>query len=337
MLEESNSRDPVQPARRRVVRVPTRAILPIAVIAHEGEERDGLEAHLERARPVVTFPSLSHFVSDSARRERWAGIVIARTHAWDAQLDGYVPRRAFLALYRLADEGYGWPDAVKRLSTPEELDAWLALLDSPELPAEDKPRVVKPKRVNANSSRAGVRSPRFALAPTATVVADESKGALVPSGTSAREPGPAQVAAADGQGMAGPAHGSSPAIARSSERPRTGSASEGAHARTQRAPSSMPKASQMDASSGERRSGTGARGTRVRGESGLARGIPAAGRLAAQHIASRASAEARAGARHVSVAARTQGERELCALALEIGLARATELLALVRSRALAR
>ncbi len=146
MSEETSPTDVAVPARRRIVPLSERRVaLPVAIIAHEGEERDDLESHISRVRPTVTFPSLAHFGADAARTERWAGIVVARTHAWDARLDTSVPRRAFIALFRLTDEGHGWPDAVKRIATPEELDAWLTALAAPVLPADDRQRVMKPR------------------------------------------------------------------------------------------------------------------------------------------------------------------------------------------------
>lgn len=146
MSEEISLSDAALPARRRIVPLTERRVpLPVALIAHEGEDRDKLEEQISRVRPVVSFPSLAHFGAETARKERWAGIVVARTHAWDARLDTSVPRRAFIALFRLADEGYGWPDAVKRVATPEELDTWLTDLSAPVLPAEDRQRVIKPR------------------------------------------------------------------------------------------------------------------------------------------------------------------------------------------------
>ncbi len=149
MSEDSTQSDAALPARRRIVALPERRTpLPVAIIAHDGPELDELEAHVARTRPVVTFPSLAHFGADVNRREKWAGIVIARPHAWDARLDESVPRRAFIALYGLADEGHGWPDSVRRASTTEDLDAWLTAIGAPVLPADDRRRAAKqrPKR-----------------------------------------------------------------------------------------------------------------------------------------------------------------------------------------------
>jgi len=146
MSEDSISSDAALPARRRIVALPERrAPLPVAIIAHEGPELEALEEHISRTRPVETFPSLAHFGADESRREKWAGIVIARMHAWDARLDEAVQRRAFIALYRLADEGHGWPDSVRRVGSTEELDAWLTDIAAPVLPADDRRRVSKPR------------------------------------------------------------------------------------------------------------------------------------------------------------------------------------------------
>lgn len=148
MSNETTQSEPSQPARRRIVALSERRVaLPIALIAHEGAQRDEIESQISLTRPVVTFPSLAHFDADSAGRERWAGVVIARSHAWDARLDTCVPRRAFIALYGLSpdEEGYGWPEAVKRINTQGELEGWLTAVASPVLPPDDRPRVVKPR------------------------------------------------------------------------------------------------------------------------------------------------------------------------------------------------
>jgi len=142
--------DTVLPARRRIVALSERkAALPVAIIAHEGAQRDELEAQISRVRPVVTFPSLAHLGADAAGGARWAGILVARSHAWDARLDTCVPRRAFIALYGLTDEGYGWPETVKRVGSAEELETWLGAISAPILPPEDRmrdrPRITKPR------------------------------------------------------------------------------------------------------------------------------------------------------------------------------------------------
>lgn len=183
MSEDSISSDAALPARRRIVALPERrAPLPVAIIAHEGPELEALEAHISRTRPVVSFPSLAHFGADVNRREKWAGIVIARMHAWDARLDESVPRRAFIALYHLADEGHGWPDSVRRVANTEELDTWLADIAAPVLPADDKPRVSKPRpkrSVFTMSLAEPVRVSQLTLPSLSVPPAAKAEGAIV--------------------------------------------------------------------------------------------------------------------------------------------------------------
>src|SRR6186713_1376542 len=101
------------PARRRIVPQPLRTEAPFALIAAaDASSTSELEARLKRDHPVITFPSLSHFLAEPARRA-WVAIVVARSGAWDARLDGYVRRRSCIALFGLTEESYGWPEAVE--------------------------------------------------------------------------------------------------------------------------------------------------------------------------------------------------------------------------------
>jgi hypothetical protein len=130
--------------RRRIVSAPQRTALPVALIVRERGTLPSLEAQLQQARPVVVFPSLSHFCTESHRSERWGGIVIARACAWDARLDDYVLHRECMALYGEAEDGYGWPESVQRLRD-DGVAGWLGQLDVPRVrlpPA--KPRRVRP-------------------------------------------------------------------------------------------------------------------------------------------------------------------------------------------------
>jgi hypothetical protein len=301
------SEGPAPAGRRRIVMLPHKVLTPVALIAREGEERDALEQQLTRARPVVAFPSLAHFCTDSTLKERWAGILLARTHAWDSRLDDYVPRRAFIALYGLTDEGYGWPDAVKRIGTPEELEAWLTLLASPTLPEDDKPRptprVVRPRKE---------RTPRIsiALAPVRAQVREEK-----PEGSQLALP-----IAADADGAAGSA-APSPAAPSAQPEPRRGTKPP-APAADERGPKRGPRKQQepepavakeparraeqlaFDGSLGEPPARSGARSPAATGRGAGKRGAPA------------------------------DGEAIITRVALELGFARAEQLLGMVRERA---
>jgi len=189
-------------ARRRIVMLPGRVLTPVALIAREGEDRDALETRLEATRPVVSFPSLAHFCTDSSRKERWAGVVIARTHAWDSRLDEYVARRAFIALYALADEGYGWPDAVRRVAGPEDLASWLELIANPDAVPDDKPRHVRagfdrPRTVRQR--REPVTKVAIPLAPTRASVGTDGTQLALPMVGAAGEPADATPGAAPAQ------------------------------------------------------------------------------------------------------------------------------------------
>jgi hypothetical protein len=323
MSEESRLADAPRPVRRIVtLPVPQRATLPVALIAHKGEERDQLEAQIARSHPVIVFPSFAHF-GDASQPTRWAGIVVARTHAWDARLDSCVQRRAFIALCRLSDEGYGWPDAVRRLATPEELDAWLLELSAPVLPAEDRPHAMKPK--------AKPRQKRGSLLdPLATPRAEAARVQLAPSrgSVTVRErPEKGQLELPSIPAATAPTRdaGTSAQTQRSRSRKVTGP--------TRRAAGSV----RPDAVSGAAREGMRPRS--------IARAAPRPAQVAksesqasqaslASHMAAAAILRMSSVERAAAAQASAREERRLSALALEIGLVRAAELLSLVRMRA---
>ncbi len=119
-------------ARRRIVALPVRSEAPVALIMRDSEQREQLAEQLGRRR-VVSFPSLAHFCTEEQRRQPWVGIIVGYSCAWDAQLDRYIPHRSCISLYLSSEEqeGYGWPDAVSRVSDREQLDAWLSDLLAP--------------------------------------------------------------------------------------------------------------------------------------------------------------------------------------------------------------
>jgi hypothetical protein len=173
--------------RRRIVSAPQRTALPVALIVRERGSLPTLEAQLQQTRPVVFFPSLSHFCTESHRSERWGGIVIARACAWDARLDDYVLHRECMALYGEAEDGYGWPESVQRLRD-DGVSGWLGQLDVPRVrlpPA--KPRRVRP---------AGEASPRkksrtvFSLWKPAQAVSVSEPAAQPAASHSAAVPAP---------------------------------------------------------------------------------------------------------------------------------------------------
>jgi hypothetical protein len=144
----SDMSDPA-PKRRRIIQQPLRTEAPVALIASDVSAVSELEARLKRDHPLITFPSLSHFLAEPPRmvgvvgREPWAFIVVARAGAWDARLDNYVRRRRSIALFGLPEEGYGWPEEIARLGQAEEIDGWLERLNAPEPPAITAKRLVK--------------------------------------------------------------------------------------------------------------------------------------------------------------------------------------------------
>ncbi|HEX6243846.1 MAG TPA: hypothetical protein VFZ61_23185, partial [Polyangiales bacterium] len=106
---------------------------PIALIGGDGRGTSELEALLKRGHPLITFPSLSHFLAEPAPREGWAAIVMTKASAWDVRLSRYVSGRRCIALFAQPEEGYGWPDDVTRLRELGDVDPWLQRLKEPEL------------------------------------------------------------------------------------------------------------------------------------------------------------------------------------------------------------
>jgi hypothetical protein len=299
------SEGPAPAGRRRIVMLPHKVLTPVALVAREGEERDALEQQLTRARPVVAFPSLAHFCTESTLKERWAGILLARTHAWDSRLDDYVPRRAFIALYGLTDEGYGWPEAVKRIGTPEELEAWLTLLASPTLPEDDKPRpaprIVRPRKE---------RTPRISimLAPVRAQVREEK-----PEGAQLALPIAADADDATGSASPAPAAPSAEPEPRRGTKPPAPAVEERGPKRGRRAKQEPePAAAKAPSRRGEQLAFEGSLGD----------------------TPSRSGDRGPAAARRGKRGAPADAEAIITRVALELGFARAEELLSMVRERA---
>jgi hypothetical protein len=145
------------PARRRIVPQPLRTEAPFALIAGDSPSTSELEARLKRDHPLITFPSLSHFLAEPARRT-WLAIVVARSGAWDHRLDGYVRRRGCIALFGLTEESYGWPEAVARVRDLPELEAWLHALSAPQPePKKERPKRAPRVQLAAAASAPGAR------------------------------------------------------------------------------------------------------------------------------------------------------------------------------------
>jgi hypothetical protein len=139
------------PVRRRIIQQPLRTEAAYALIAADAAQTGELEARLKRDRPLITFPSISHFLAEPVRREPWAAVVVARAGAWDPRFDSHVRRRRAIALFALAEEVYSWPEAVARVRDLTELGAWLESLDAPE-PAPIKRAVKRETRTQAKAA-----------------------------------------------------------------------------------------------------------------------------------------------------------------------------------------
>jgi hypothetical protein len=293
--------------------LPGRVLTPVALIAREGEDRDALETRLEATRPVVSFPSLAHFCTDSTRKERWAGVVIARTHAWDSRLDEYVARRAFIALYALADEGYGWPDAVRRVAGPDELNGWLELIANPDAVPDDKPR-----HVRAGFDRPRAVRPRKEPVTKVAIPLAPARASVAADGTQLTLPMVADAGAA-----AGPASGDAPPPPNAGRVTTTRIAWTPRAAAKGRKPISRTPAPDPVGVAPKRR---GRPAATPRADTQEAKSTSRAAIVAEVVGAERANTKPTRG----QVAA----ENSLLRAAAELGLARAAELLTLVRQRA---
>jgi hypothetical protein len=185
------------PVRRRIIQQPLRTEASFALIASEASPVGELAARLKRTRPLIMFPSLSHFLAEPPRRERWAAILVARSGAWDPRLDAYVRSRRRIALFSLPEESYGWPEAVARVRDMGELEPWLEAIDAPEPPAK-KERVKRSSRAQATATLAQQNarpSQSAAPAPAASEslpqAPDVAQGEAAPA--TPRQPLPRQI------------------------------------------------------------------------------------------------------------------------------------------------
>jgi hypothetical protein len=169
------------PVRRRIIQQPLRTEASFALIASDATPLGELADRLKRTHPVITFPSLSHFLAEPPRRDRWEAILVARSGAWDPRLDAYVRSRARIALFGLPEESYGWPDAVGRVRDLTELEPWLEALNAPPLPPPKKERAKRTPRTPASVAPAQPSGRASQPAPAA------STEALPPGADAARQ------------------------------------------------------------------------------------------------------------------------------------------------------
>jgi hypothetical protein len=185
----TNDKLETAPVRRRIIQQPLRAEAPFALIAVDGAQTAELEARLKRDRPLITFPSISHFLAEPARREPWEAVVIARAGAWDPRFDNQVRRRRAIALFGLAEEVYSWPEAVARLGDLTELSTWLDALNAPE-PVQVKRAVKRERRAQAKaalSELSAIWSKQNARPAEARGASSEEAEAAPASATSVKE------------------------------------------------------------------------------------------------------------------------------------------------------
>lgn len=156
------------PGRRRIIVAPKLADKPkpLALIVRDPELQEEFEEQLDKARPVVVFPSLTHFCSDSLPTN-WGGVVVARPCGFDARLMSFVPNTTCIAFWRVAEEGYGWPNDISHLRDASELQHWLGEIAKPQTVVPLK-RVVREKRIvtrSKPSAREASKTPfKFELA-----------------------------------------------------------------------------------------------------------------------------------------------------------------------------
>lgn len=185
-----NDLSETSPPRRRIIQQPLRTEPPIALIGGDGRTTAELEALLKRGHPLITFPSLSHFLAEPPNRggrDAWAAIVMARPSAWDVRLSRYVARRRDIALFAQPEEGYGWPDDVSRVRELAEVDGWLARLKEPEPISIVKKSPRAPRKPRAE---APAKTPSWLEqdAPVWDALAGAGKAAAVESATEPRKP-----------------------------------------------------------------------------------------------------------------------------------------------------
>jgi len=180
-----NAEDP-SPTRsvRRIVQQPLRTDPPVGLIGGDADSGADLEARLKSRGPLITFPSLTHFLAEPPRP--WAAVVMARSGAWDPRLDAYVRRRRHIALFGLDEESYGWPETVARVRELSDLDPWLESLNQPDpivLPEATRKR-------KALVPRKPPRSEPSPAAPRAAAANGEAPAEQAPAAPAAREAAP---------------------------------------------------------------------------------------------------------------------------------------------------
>jgi hypothetical protein len=299
------------PTRRRIIQQPLRTEPARALIIADTAQTAELEALLKRDRPLITFPSISHFLAEPARREPWAAVVIARAGAWDPRFDGHVRGRRSIALFGSADEVYSWPEAVARVRDLAELSAWLEALDAPE----------------PSLAKAAERRERRAQARAAL---DELSASRLKHGA----PPVALNAAAAAESLDAPASAvavkaATPTSTVAPRKPRAKSSNKSAQLELAIAEPVVP--ARRGARVGAKPQRGAPRDTRA-----LGKGAPES---ATTHAAAKASAErprkrATAHRPERGTASKRAAERTLMLLAAELGLARAGALLDALRSRA---
>jgi hypothetical protein len=188
------------PVRRRIIQQPLRTEAAYALIAADPAQTGELEARLKRDRPLITFPSISHFLAEPVRREPWAAVVVARAGAWDPRFDSHVRRRRAIALFALPEEVYSWPEAVARVRDLTELSAWLESLDAPE-PAAVKRVIKREQRARAKAALGDLGVRRLPQPARTVEVRGSARERDVEARGSAREQ---NVDAPDAPGRASP-------------------------------------------------------------------------------------------------------------------------------------
>lgn len=298
------------PARRRIIQQPLRTEPARALIAADATQTAEIEALMKRDRPLITFPSISHFLAEPARREPWVAVVVARAGAWDPRFDSHVRRRRAIALFAPTEQVYSWPEGVARVSDLTELTAWLQALDAPEpglakaaekrerraraRAALDERSANRPKPSTPSVAVAATPAAETSRAPARSVVPPRQATAALPKARAKRSSKSAQLELA----ISEPVH----SRARTGRGPRVDARPQSAAPREKRA---------------------------------LRPGAPekATARTAAKERVARprklAAAQLRSG-----TASNQAAERRLMLLAAELGLVRAAALLDALRNRA---